>query len=172
MYAQVEKPKENKSRAVANSIAQKKNNGKQGFGFVDNRHIRNEVSQAKSEKVIQCISIEDSVKNVAAYSPQTYNHYGAELIRKVLTDNNLTVRGHASGGGGNAQNQATTDDIAKLIPFLRTAFAALPKSTKQEQKTKPDKSKRNDEATQKALDAKKIQDKKDKAAKKKKANGY
>jgi len=36
MYAQIEKPKENKSRAVANSVAQKKSNGKQGFGFVDN----------------------------------------------------------------------------------------------------------------------------------------
>ena len=44
MYTQVEKPKTNtsragwqKSRAVANSVAQMKNNGKQGFGFVDNR---------------------------------------------------------------------------------------------------------------------------------------
>jgi hypothetical protein len=44
MYAQVEKPKENsfptkrqESRAVANSVAQKKSDGKQGFGFVDNR---------------------------------------------------------------------------------------------------------------------------------------
>jgi len=37
MYEQVEKPKENISRAVANSVALKKSNGKQGFGFVDNR---------------------------------------------------------------------------------------------------------------------------------------
>lgn len=37
MYEQVEKPKENKSRAVANSVAQKKSNVKQDFGFVDNR---------------------------------------------------------------------------------------------------------------------------------------
>ena len=45
MYEQVEKPKENKSRAVANSPMQKKNNGKMGviydnrdnFQFVDNR---------------------------------------------------------------------------------------------------------------------------------------
>lgn len=37
MYAQVDKSKENKSRAVANSVAQKKSNRKQGFGFVDNR---------------------------------------------------------------------------------------------------------------------------------------
>lgn len=37
MYAQVDKAKENKSKAVANPIAQKKNDLKQGFGFVDNR---------------------------------------------------------------------------------------------------------------------------------------
>jgi len=37
MYAQVEKPKENKSRVVANAVTQKKINTKQGFGFLDNR---------------------------------------------------------------------------------------------------------------------------------------
>ncbi|MCJ8289614.1 MAG: hypothetical protein HRT58_03630 [Crocinitomicaceae bacterium] len=37
MYAQVEKPKENKSRAVANSVGQNKSYAGQGFGFVDNR---------------------------------------------------------------------------------------------------------------------------------------
>ncbi|WP_221937439.1 eCIS core domain-containing protein [Shewanella psychropiezotolerans] len=37
MYEQIEKPKENKSRAVANSVAQKKSNVKKGFRFVDNR---------------------------------------------------------------------------------------------------------------------------------------
>ena len=37
MYVQVEKPRKNKSRAVVNSVAQKKSNVVQGFGFVDNR---------------------------------------------------------------------------------------------------------------------------------------
>ncbi|MFT6777238.1 MAG: hypothetical protein ACJAV1_001155 [Paraglaciecola sp.] len=46
MYAQVEKPKENKSGAVANSVAQKKRNVKQGFGFVDNRPER--ITQRKT----------------------------------------------------------------------------------------------------------------------------
>lgn len=36
MYEKVEKPKENKSRAVANSVTQEKND-EQGLGFVDNR---------------------------------------------------------------------------------------------------------------------------------------
>lgn len=39
MYAQVEKSKENKSKAVANSVAQQKNNVAQGLGFVDNRPV-------------------------------------------------------------------------------------------------------------------------------------
>lgn len=37
MYEQVEKSKENKSRTIVNSSAQKKRDGKSGFGFVDNR---------------------------------------------------------------------------------------------------------------------------------------
>jgi len=37
MYAQVDKPKERKSRAGANSVGQKKGDVKKGFGFVDNR---------------------------------------------------------------------------------------------------------------------------------------
>jgi hypothetical protein len=37
MYEQVEKPKENKSRAVANSVTQKKNSVKQRISFMDNR---------------------------------------------------------------------------------------------------------------------------------------
>lgn len=37
MYEQIEKPKENKSRAVANAVSQKRSSVKQGIGFVDNR---------------------------------------------------------------------------------------------------------------------------------------
>ena len=37
MYEQIENPKENKSNAVANTVAQKKSNVKHGFGFVDHR---------------------------------------------------------------------------------------------------------------------------------------
>lgn len=41
MYAQIEKPKENKNRVVASSVAQKKSTGQQGFGFEDNRSVLN-----------------------------------------------------------------------------------------------------------------------------------
>lgn len=37
MYEQLEKTKENRARAIANSVVQKKSNAKQGIGFVDNR---------------------------------------------------------------------------------------------------------------------------------------
>ncbi|WP_421854433.1 hypothetical protein [Marinomonas sp.] len=68
MYEQIEKPKENKSRAIANSVAQKKSNGKQGFEFVDNRHIsslkkidtgREGVKISKNKAPIQCLSKEN-----------------------------------------------------------------------------------------------------------------
>jgi hypothetical protein len=56
MYAQAEKPKENsfptnkqESRAVANSVAQKKSNAKQAFGFVNNRP--NAVVQRKLQEM-------------------------------------------------------------------------------------------------------------------------
>lgn len=47
MYTKVEKPKEDKSRAVANSVGQNKSGGKQGFGFVDNRPVRANLSNLK-----------------------------------------------------------------------------------------------------------------------------
>jgi hypothetical protein len=48
MYAQVERSKENKSRAVANSVGQKKSSGKQAFGFVDNR-----IATTTQRKILQ-----------------------------------------------------------------------------------------------------------------------
>ncbi len=53
MSEQVAKPKNNKSKYVANSVAQKKCGGKQGFGFVDNR------SESKSRKKLQLIMNND-----------------------------------------------------------------------------------------------------------------
>ncbi|ATG76431.1 MULTISPECIES: hypothetical protein [unclassified Pseudoalteromonas] len=57
MYEQVDKPKENKSRAVANSVTQKKSDVKQGFGFVDNR------SDATSKRKMK-ETVNDSLKSI------------------------------------------------------------------------------------------------------------
>jgi hypothetical protein len=63
MYAQVEKAKENKSRSLTNSVAQKKSYVKQGFGFVDNRPLaqlqnglRNKILD--NRKTMQCSVIQ------------------------------------------------------------------------------------------------------------------
>lgn len=45
MHVQIEKSKENRGKGGANSVAQKKGNGQQGFGFVDNRTNPKHVNQ-------------------------------------------------------------------------------------------------------------------------------
>ncbi len=57
MYEQIEKPKENKSKTVANSVAQKRSNVTQGFGFVDSSNkFRFSVLQTRSENTSRSIS--------------------------------------------------------------------------------------------------------------------
>lgn len=50
MYEQIEKPKENKDRVVANFVTQKKRGGQQGFGFVDKR--LEVVAQRKHQEMV------------------------------------------------------------------------------------------------------------------------
>jgi hypothetical protein len=65
MYAQVDKPKENKSRAVANSVAQKKSNVKQGFGLVDNRLESKEIIQLQKvfTESVQCVPVKKKAES-------------------------------------------------------------------------------------------------------------
>ena len=66
MYAQVEKPKENKRRAVANSVAQKRSSGEPTFQFVDNlpeaiaqrklQEMANNTPQAKHSDQLQAMT--------------------------------------------------------------------------------------------------------------------
>ena len=92
MYEQIEKTKENKNGAVANSVVQKKSNGKQGFGFVDNRPegeaqkkqkemiSNNENSPCSSTKVIQnqlVTQLQESIMQRVKYSelsPEEQKH--------------------------------------------------------------------------------------------------
>lgn len=72
MYEQVEKPKENKSRVVTNSVTQKRSNGRKGFSFVDNRpeviaqrklqEKANNSSQAKQAAQLQAMADKHSAK--------------------------------------------------------------------------------------------------------------
>ena len=57
MYEQVEKPKKNKSRAIANSVGQKKSNVKQAVDFMDNRQDTNTILQAKNTSQNKAVTV-------------------------------------------------------------------------------------------------------------------
>lgn len=106
MYEQVEKPKKNKSRTVANSVAQKRSNGKQGFGVVDNR------TEAVAQRKLQ---------EMANNSPQAKQ--AAQL--QVISDCNLTQhqqpiqkKENNMLGDGMAGLNNETSTTAQLKPVL------------------------------------------------------
>ncbi len=80
MYEQVEKPKENKSRAVANSVSQKKSSDKQSFGFVDNRSEavaqRKQFANTNAHEVVQR-KLNDLIHSDSKII-QRYKKYGAD----------------------------------------------------------------------------------------------
>ncbi len=79
MYAKIEKPKENKSRAVANSVVQEKRNGKQGFEFVDNRaddivqRALNKTATTRSCMSENVLQLDAYVHPVIQLKPTHYN---------------------------------------------------------------------------------------------------
>lgn len=77
MYAQIEKSKENKSRVVANSVAQKKSEERQGFGFVDNRP---EAIEQRKIELIMNRNQEGKVKN------RTLNQYVVQAFSTIQRD--------------------------------------------------------------------------------------
>lgn len=104
MYAQVEKPKENNSRANANAVAQKKNDGKQGFGFVDNRPEA--ITQRKLQSVISGLTpIQLQTKVVHQEQTLTGDDYlgvsHSQLAGKKMTadlDPMYPIKGSKPGG--------------------------------------------------------------------------
>ncbi|WP_298774515.1 hypothetical protein [uncultured Shewanella sp.] len=92
MYAQLEKPKENKSRAVANSVAQKKNNVKPDFRFMRNRS--SQLSQfthktINNDQIMQLAQVVETESGT--YTADTYtktdkaNKLGAIMSLKFMT---------------------------------------------------------------------------------------
>lgn len=76
MYAQKETLKENKSRAVANSVTQKKSKGKQGFGIVDNRtvtvaqrQLKEKNNNTRAHKVSNAINSNKSIQCLLVANP-------------------------------------------------------------------------------------------------------
>lgn len=98
MYTQVEKSKNDKSRAVANTVAQKKNNVNQGLGFVDNR--TGAVAQSKLCKIInnrpqmeQCGILQEKINKKSQIIPTKLNRCNSksELIQFALDGDELTI---------------------------------------------------------------------------------
>ncbi|SHO59288.1 eCIS core domain-containing protein [Vibrio quintilis] len=84
MYEQVEKPKENKNREVANSVAQKKSGAKQSFGFVDNRS--GAITQRKLKEMTN-----NSPQVKQAYQLQAMvNSYSAQQKKPIQKKKNNT----------------------------------------------------------------------------------
>lgn len=81
MYVQVEKPKENKSRAVANSVAQNKINKKQGFGFVDNRP--EVVTQKKLSEITDNYSNSKTLQMKSARSSSSENRNSTPVMEAI-----------------------------------------------------------------------------------------
>jgi hypothetical protein len=110
MYAQVEKPKENKNRAVANSVTQKKSNAKQGIGFVDNRPET--IAQKKLQGVVnnssqgKQIAQMQSMTNVNGM-PMNHN---AGIIQRVATVNVTNTTDNYDSGWIQAETLSTGVD--------------------------------------------------------------
>lgn len=124
MYAQVEKSKENRSRAVANSVTQKKSNVKQEFGFVDNRpnasiqrtiqKIANEFSSNGDQKAIQKKAIKATrplaqAENETASTNHLINGRGVFHHAHIIFDRgyHLPIVGASDNVGYHAVNGAS-----------------------------------------------------------------
>ncbi|MDO6686996.1 MULTISPECIES: hypothetical protein [unclassified Agarivorans] len=109
MYAQVEKPKENKSRVVASSVAQKKNDVKQAFGFVDNRsdavtQRRLQKTISDSQRIMQLMAIRESVNNNSQTKSQT----------ELLHDNSEVRTIEQTTGEGSSLNR---NELIQMYPL-------------------------------------------------------
>lgn len=88
MYTHVEKPKENKSRAVANSVAQKKSDVKQDFGFEDNRAEINAQRTLQEVAYRQIPEEGQSVQRTRIKGKDTQNDKHRQQIEVILGKSN------------------------------------------------------------------------------------
>ncbi|GAA3625715.1 hypothetical protein [Flavivirga jejuensis] len=88
MYERVEKFKENKSGAVANSVAQKKNNKNQGVKFLDNCP---EAKQANQLQIL--VSNTTQLKQMAKWQNGNVS-FTDNIIQRVWANVNSTVSWH------------------------------------------------------------------------------
>jgi hypothetical protein len=84
MYIQAEKNKENKNRAVANSVAQRERSGSQSFEFVDNRPstAAQRFSRLQSNNILRLIQRDPDDISMSAAEGALLDNYK----RKVIVD--------------------------------------------------------------------------------------
>ncbi|NEZ57635.1 hypothetical protein [Adonisia turfae] len=122
MYEQIEKPKENKSRAVANSVAQKKSYGRQGFGFVDNRPEA--VAQRKMQKMMNKSSRRYQLKDIRhktndrARVKARQKHIANEVIQRKLVFTDDKSEETSLSSIFQAALEANYDATEKAVAYL------------------------------------------------------
>lgn len=105
MYEQMKKPKENKSRAVANSVAQKKSNGIEAFGFVDNRlgtiqHVQWQtrperemgLSGRPQPQIQRMMNEDEGTDETQVTLPQYFYHATPKKNARAIAQNGLQAR--------------------------------------------------------------------------------
>lgn len=178
--------KKQESTGTKNSVQAKTN---QGISLVDNRahsalqlklasnkgnnSPKNSVIQQKT-KVFQLVydasRVDVYLRNVQLYANGLWGTYGAALIERVIRENRLEIRGHASGDAGDGMQGATMNDLAALTPLLQAAKAAqVAEEPEVEHKQKPAPAKHQKPQEKAASDAAKAKKKADQAQQKKAA---
>lgn len=123
MYTQENKSNDNKSRVVANSVSQKKGNGKQGLGFVDNR------PEAIIQKKLQGLVNDSSQGKKIAQMQPTTNVNGVSVNHDTRTIQLVTVNvrnniNNYDSGWLDAQTQSTGVDPGPQAEAQRVANIA------------------------------------------------
>jgi len=108
-YEQVEKPKENKSKAAASSIVQKKSSVKQGFGFVDNRPVavaeRKPQETSNNSHQVEQMAFQEKANNslqakqIAQLQAMAYNYSVDQTVQrqeiKIHSNKSQRIQGFA-----------------------------------------------------------------------------
>ena len=124
MYAQVEKPKENKSRAVANSVVQKKSNVKQGFEFMNKSNKKTiQKMENNSFHKMQTNSRSEIVQLIKYRTEpggKWTNVANLNELNQLLTDNKIDPITEA-----NVQNELTTYQVDYEVTHPELATTKL-----------------------------------------------
>ena len=132
------KPEVNKSSAAANSVAQKKSNVTQGFGFVDYRHSRNNLITPPTN-VIQCGEKEDAInkqKLKEEYSKKRYYHGTSSDHQVNIRKEGMSVSQKGLGATNTLPTNSVSEkffDAAKNHNFMtseKTEAASYAKTQK------------------------------------------